>query len=252
MIKLDKEAQVYHIFEAISGKYDMMNNLISLFLHKSWRRHLIKKLNMLKGSSVIDLCCGTGDLTLALAKEVGPYGIVYGVDFSECMLNRARGKLVLPESAQLKLLHGNIKSLPFSDSYFDYATLGFGLRNVSGPIGDTLMEIQRVLKPGGKLALLETSRPSLPLPRYIHSLYMRYFVPSLGYIFVGRFKEYRWLQESTWNFPEKDELEDIFRKGGFEDITATGFLYGVVTMYLMNKGDPLSNGKDITCNERDD
>ena len=234
MVNINKEAHVHDIFENISEKYDMMNNIISLFQHKSWRRNVIKKMGIDKGSIVIDLCCGTGEWTLDLARKVGPDGTVYGMDFSKCMLNRAREKLVFSGLNQVKLLDGNIKSLPFAESYFDYAILGFGLRNVSGTT-DALAEIHRVLKPGGKLACLETSRPSSPLFRYLLFLYMRYLIPFLGFVIVGRFKEYRWLQESTWKFPKKDELVGIFRKGGFGDITVTEFLYGVVTVYLMVK-----------------
>ena len=233
--QLNKETKVHHIFEVISGKYDLMNNVISLFLHKKWRRNALEEIRMEKGSRVIDLCCGTGVWTVDLAHQVGREGMVYGIDFSKAMLNLAGEKLFFSGLDNVSLLYGNIKSIPFAEGFFDYATLGFGLRNVSGT-RVALSEIQRVLKPGGKLLCLETSKPSSPLLRHLYYLYLRYLVPFLGFVLAKRFKEFRYLQESTWLFPEKDELVLIFCEAGFEDITVTEFIYGVVTMYTMVKG----------------
>lgn len=233
--RLDKETKVHHIFEVIAGKYDLMNNVISIFLHKKWRRDALNKIGIEKGSRVIDLCCGTGVWTMDLAQQVGGDGTVYGIDFSMAMLNRAGEKLLAEGLENVNLLYGNIRNIPLAEGFFDYATLGFGLRNVSGT-RVALSEIHRVLKPGGKLLCLETSKPSLPLLRYLYYLYMRYLVPFLGFAFVKRFKEYRYLQESTWLFPEKAELVLLFHEAGFEDITVTEFLFGVVTMYTMVKG----------------
>jgi demethylmenaquinone methyltransferase / 2-methoxy-6-polyprenyl-1,4-benzoquinol methylase len=225
-----KEEQIHEVFESISERYDIMNSVISFTLHKYLRKDVIKRIGLVKGTKVIDLCCGTGQLTLSLAREISP-GKVYGIDFSESMLEKARGKKAKLNLKNVSFLHGNVKNLPFEDNYFHYATICFGLRNVSNYM-ETLKEIRRVLKPGGKLICLETSRPSLPVFKQLYYLYMRYTVPCLGAIFTGKSREYLWLQESTWAFPDKKTLSEKFREAGFENIVVKQYLAGTAAMHM--------------------
>ncbi|MDO9534756.1 MAG: demethylmenaquinone methyltransferase [Bacillota bacterium] len=229
-MSISKEEQIHEVFESISERYDMMNSVISFCQHKVWRRDVIRRMELRKGTKAIDLCCGTGQWTLSLAREISP-GEVYGVDFSENMLEKAREKESKFNIKNVRFLYGNVKELPFEDNYFHYATICFGLRNVSNYM-ETLKESWRVLKPEGKLICLETSRPSLPVFKQFYYLYMRYIVPFLGGIFTGRSKEYLWLQESTWNFPDKKTLAEQFRESGFENIVIKQYLGGVVAMHM--------------------
>lgn len=225
-----KEEEVHEVFESISEGYDIMNLVISFCLHKSWRKDVIKRIGLRKGTKVIDLCCGTGLWTLSLAREISP-GEAYGVDFSKNMLEKAREKEAKFNVKNVKFLYGNVRNLPFEDNSFHYATICFGLRNVSNYM-ETLKESRRVLKPGGKLVCLETSRPSLPVFKQLYFFYMRYIVPCLGGLFTGRYKEYLWLQESTWGFSDKKELAEQFMEAGFENIVIKQYLGGVAAMHL--------------------
>jgi len=229
-LSLLKEEQIHEVFESISDRYDMMNWIISFCLHKAWRKDVIRRIGLKRGTKAVDLCCGTGQWTFSLAREISP-GEVYGVDFSENMLEKAREKETALNIKNVSFMSGNVKNLPFEDNYFDYATICFGLRNVCNYM-ETLKESRRVLKPGGKLVCLETSRPSLPVFKQLYYLYMRYIVPFLGGLFTGRAKEYLWLQESTWNFPDKKTLSEQFREAGFDNIVIKQYLGGAVAMHM--------------------
>lgn len=227
----EQEKKTRQLFESISERYDLMNSLISFFMHNNWRKDLIKTLNLEKKAKVIDLCCGTGELTLSIAEEISPVGEVYGLDFSEKMLEKAKIKQIKSHINNVTFICGNVRDLPFENESFHYATICFGLRNVSN-YTDALKEARRVLKPGGKLACLETSRPSIPVFKELYYLYMRYAVPYLGRLFTGNPQGYLWLQESTWNFPDNKSLATIFKEAGFENIIIKQYLGGVIAMHL--------------------
>lgn len=226
-----EEEKIRQLFESISERYDLVNSLISFFLHNSWRRDLIKTLNLEKGAKVIDLCCGTGELTLSIAEEINPGGEVYGLDFSEKMLEKATIKQIKSHVHNVNFICGNVRDLPFANESFHYATICFGLRNVSY-YADALKEARRVLKPGGKLACLETSRPSIPVFKELYYLYMRYVVPYLGGLFTGNREGYLWLQESTWSFPDNKSLAAILEETGFKTLLIKQYLGGVAAMHL--------------------
>ncbi|NLX90844.1 MAG: demethylmenaquinone methyltransferase [Firmicutes bacterium] len=253
-----KEEKNRQLFESISERYDLVNSLISFFLHNSWRKDLIKTLKPKKGTRVIDLCCGTGELTLSMAQEISPGGEVYGLDFSEKMLEKAKIKQIKSHVDNVTFLCGNVRDLPFEDESFHYATICFGLRNVSN-YADALKEVRRVLKPGGILACLETSRPSIPVFKELYYLYMRYAVPYLGGLLTGNAAGYLWLQESTWAFPDYKALMAIFKEAGFENIFTKPYLGGVTAMHLVTKPQkkatiPLFSGKgdEVACKKRKD
>lgn len=125
-----KEERVHDVFESISGKYDFMNSVISFQRHKAWRRDTMRRMRVQKGQMALDVCCGTADWTIALAKAVGPEGAIYGLDFSQNMLQIGREKVQARNLRHVRLIHGNAMELPFADNSFDHVTIGFGLRNV--------------------------------------------------------------------------------------------------------------------------
>ncbi len=229
-----EEGDVRKIFEKISGKYDLANELISFFQHKKWRKDALERLAIKKGANALDLCCGTGDWTIPIAREIGPQGKVYGIDFSGKMLERAGHKLKRSGLKNVVLLNGNVKMLPFDDGRFDYATIGFGLRNVSN-YEQVLEEVKRVLKGGGKIAVLETSKPSMPFMMPFYLYYLRFFVPLLGALLAGSFKEYYWLYKSTMAFPDKEALAEMLVEAGFSNVHYRSYWGGVAAAHYGTK-----------------
>ncbi|MCL2337639.1 MAG: demethylmenaquinone methyltransferase [Firmicutes bacterium] len=226
-----KEKLVHEVFEAISEKYDFMNSVISFRRHIAWRRDTMGYMDVKPGQSALDVCCGTGDWTIALAEAVGAGGLVCGLDFSAKMLKVADGKIKALRLDQVELLQGNAMALPFGADTFDWATIGFGLRNVPDYL-QVLREMRRVVKPGGKVVCLETSQPTIPLFRQFYYAYFRYLMPVLGKIFARSYKEYAWLQESAGNFPGRRELAAIFYAAGLEDVQVRAYTGGVAAMHM--------------------
>jgi demethylmenaquinone methyltransferase / 2-methoxy-6-polyprenyl-1,4-benzoquinol methylase len=229
-----KEERVHHVFEKIYGKYDKMNSIISFQRHKSWRKDVMRRMNMAEGSQVLDVCSGTGDWAIASAATVGPSGKVIGLDFSENMLSIAKEKKEDLQLSQLELLHGNAMELPFEDNSFDYVTIGFGLRNVPDYV-TVLKEMYRVVKPGGKVVCLETSQPSLIGFRQLYYLYFRFIMPLLGRMMAKSYKEYAWLHESAKDFPDKEKLEQLFHQAGFSRVEVKSYTGGVAAMHMGHK-----------------
>ncbi|MEB1806849.1 MAG: demethylmenaquinone methyltransferase [Bacillaceae bacterium] len=226
-----KEQRVHQVFESIYKKYDMMNSVISFQRHKAWRKDTMKIMQVKEGSQALDVCCGTADWTMAMAEAVGPKGKVYGLDFSKNMLTIGEKKVKDAKLSQVELLHGNAMELPFEDNQFDYVTIGFGLRNV--PDYMTVMkEMHRVLKPGGKVVCLETSQPTLIGFKQLYLFYFKFIMPIFGKLFAKSYDEYSWLQESTLNFPGKEELANMFREAGFKDVQVKSYSGGVCAMHL--------------------
>jgi len=212
-----KEEKVFNVFESISEKYDKMNSIISFRQHVRWRKDTMKRMQVERGKRALDLCCGTCDWTIALAKAVGEEGKVIGVDFSKNMLKVGEAKLKRENIQNVELVQGNVMELPFPDQSFDYVTIGFGLRNVSDYY-QVLKEMYRVLKPGGLVACLDTSQPTIFGFRQIYYFYFSYIMPLFGKIFAKSHKEYLWLQESAKHFPDAKELKKLFEKAGFKNV----------------------------------
>ncbi|EUJ19635.1 ubiquinone/menaquinone biosynthesis methyltransferase [Listeria aquatica FSL S10-1188] len=198
----------------ISSDYDRMNSVISFKLHVHWRNETIELMRMKKGASVLDVCCGTADWTILSAEEVGPSGVVTGLDFSSNMLQVGEAKVAKSGLQNIELMQGNAMELPFADNSFDYVTIGFGLRNVPDYLA-VLKEMYRVLKPGGQAVCLDTSQPNIPVWRPFFNTYFRYIMPLFGKIFAKSYDEYSWLQESTRHFPGMRALSDLFYQAGF-------------------------------------
>jgi demethylmenaquinone methyltransferase/2-methoxy-6-polyprenyl-1,4-benzoquinol methylase len=199
-------AGVESMFDRIAPVYDVMNRVMTAGLDQRWRRRAVEA-SVRRGDRVLDACCGTGDLAVAAARAGGT---VVGLDFSERMLERARRK-----SADIEWVRGDVLHLPFADGSFDAATIGFGVRNVAD-LERALHELRRVLRPGGRLAILEITRPRGVLKPFF-SLWFDRIVPLFGKVLPGG-KAYTYLPASVKRFPGAEELVAALERSGFADV----------------------------------
>ncbi|XOK63891.1 demethylmenaquinone methyltransferase [Paenibacillus elgii] len=241
-MKSTKEQFVHSVFESIAPKYDLMNDILSFRRHKAWRNFTMKKMDVKPGATAIDLCCGTGDWTISLAKASGSGNIV-GLDFSQNMLDVGEEKVKrLGMDKQIKLVQGNAMALPFEDNSFDYATIGFALRNVPDLV-KVIEEMQRVVKPGGMVVSLELSKPTWKPFKAIYFFYFQKVLPLLGKLIVKRYEQYKWLPESLKNFPDHKELADIFRKTGLTRVEAYPLTGGIAALHIGIKPQAANGSK---------
>ncbi|MGP4041341.1 demethylmenaquinone methyltransferase [Gracilibacillus sp. D59] len=236
MTKQSKEEKVHQVFEKIYNNYDFMNSIISFQKHKKWRNDVMKRMQVQSGSRALDICCGTGDWTFALSEAVGENGEVIGLDFSQNMLSVARERQADPDHSfnNVQFIHGNAMDLPFEDNYFDYVTIGFGLRNVPDYL-QTLKEMHRVVKPGGKVVCLETSQPTGVVFRKLYYFYFKNIMPLFGKIFAKSYQEYVWLHESAKDFPGKEALKSLFEDAGLVKVQYKSYTGGVAAVHLGEK-----------------
>ena len=206
----ERSQEIQGIFDNISSNYDRLNDWFSLGQHRIWKLMSVKWIEPQLGNSCIDLCCGSGDLTRLLAQRVGSQGKVYGVDFSPQMLARARQQTSEP---QIHWLEADVLDLPFAESTFDGATMGYGLRNVLD-ISKSLEEIYRVLKPGAKAAILDFHLPSPQFLQQFQKWYLETIVVPLASQ-MGLEQEYGYIWPSIERFPRGPEQKSLARKVGF-------------------------------------
>ncbi|OWR29188.1 bifunctional demethylmenaquinone methyltransferase/2-methoxy-6-polyprenyl-1,4-benzoquinol methylase [Saccharibacillus sp. O23] len=226
-----KEEYVHDVFQQIAPKYDRMNNIISFNRHKAWRKFAMRKMAVSPGDSAIDLCCGTCDWTISLA-EASRGGAVTGLDFSQAMLDVGRQKLkVAPYGDRITLVQGNAMELPYADNSFDYATIGFGLRNVPDLV-QVLNEMRRVVKPGGMVVCLEVSKPTTQPFKGLYYFYFDRILPLFGKLFAKSYEQYKWLPESLKPFPGRKELADIFRQVGLQQVEDYPLTGGVAALHI--------------------
>lgn len=226
---------VQGLFDTIAPNYDRMNNIISLGTHRHWRRQTMAQIQLRPTDHVLDLCCGTGDWTIALAHELTATDSVIGLDFSAPMLKIAQQKVQRAGVAdQVWLRRGNAMQLPFHDDQFDVVTIGFGLRNLPDK-AQGLAEIYRVLKPGGKLVCLETSQPDQPLIKPVWQWYFTQVVPWFGRLFAHQYQEYSYLQETTRHFVSYRQLVTLFQQAGFKQVHYQRFNFGAAAAHFGTK-----------------
>lgn len=230
-----KQRKVHAVFENIAPKYDFMNSVISFRRHKAWRKYTMRKMNVQEGQTSLDLCCGTCDWTIALAKA-SKTGKTIGLDFSRNMLDIGQAKIDKEGlNDQITLVQGNAMSLPFEDNSFDYVTIGFGLRNVPD-YEQVLREMHRVVKPGGLVVCLEMSKPTWQPFKSIYYFYFEKLMPWISKILVKKYEEYSWLPESLKTFPDMQALAEMFRGVGLRDVKAHAFFGGVAALHIGTKG----------------
>lgn len=234
-IQSSKEQHVHAVFESIAHQYDRMNDILSFRRHKAWRRFAMDKMNIREGESAVDLCCGTCDWTISLARASGT-GRIVGLDFSENMLRFGREKVAREGlEGKIELVYGNAMDLPFPDNSFDHATIGFGLRNVPDYLR-VLKEMRRVVKPGGKVVCLELSKPVWQPFKSIYYFYFRRLLPLIAKWLAKRYEQYKWLPESLADFPDHRELAGLFREAGLTDVEAHPLSGGIAALHIGVKG----------------
>lgn len=226
-----KSEKVHSVFEKIYKRYDRMNSIISFQRHKAWRKDVMKRMNVKEGSTCLDVCCGTGDWTIALSEAVGHNGSVYGLDFSENMLSVGKEKVEQQGIHNITLQHGDAMNLPYDDHQFDYVTIGFGLRNTPD-YNQVISEMFRVTKPNGIVVCLDTSQPTLPIYKQLYFFYFEHIMPLFGKLFAKSYDEYSWLYESTKNFPGKQKLAQMFKQAGFQSVKVKSYALGAAAMHL--------------------
>ncbi len=231
MDQKQKEERVHDVFEKIHDNYDSMNSIISFQRHIAWRKDVMQKMDVKKGAAALDVCCGTGDWTIAMADAVGETGSAIGLDFSKNMLSNAIVKKDTLQMKQLEFVHGNAMELPYPDESFDYVTIGFGLRNVPDYM-TVLKELYRVVKKDGIVVCLETSQPKLPVFRQLYYFYFKFIMPIFGKLFAKSYKEYAWLHESAKDFPDKGTLKKMFLEAGFSKVEVKSYTLGVAAMHM--------------------
>ena len=233
---LDKgEARIQRMFDGIAPWYDFLNHLLSLNIDKLWRRRTTRLVPPGPASAgpVLDLCTGTGDLALAYDRAAKGAVTVVGADFSPEMLALARRKSFKAGAAErVTFVQADAQALPFPDGTFQLVTVAFGLRNVTDP-DRGLAEMVRVAKPGGRVAVLEFSRPRNRLFAGGYTFYFRHVLPRVGQLLTGSTENaYRYLPESVLRFPDYEALAARLRAAGLVDVTFRPFTFGVATLYV--------------------
>ena len=221
--------QIRGMFDRIAGVYDLMNSAMTAGLHHRWRERAADRAELEPGDSALDACCGTGDLAFELARRVGPEGRVIGSDFSERMLDLARTKAGEREAANVRFEWGDALELPYDAGTFDAVTVGFGVRNLAD-LDRGVAELVRVLKPGGRLVILEITNPRRPPLSTFFGLWFDRIVPVLGTL-AGDRDAYTYLPESVKRFPPPEGLAMIMDRAGLEGIRYTVLAGGIIAIH---------------------
>ncbi len=225
----EKAKHVRSVFDSVAPKYDVMNDLMSAGLHRIWKRYTITVANPQPGQQVLDIAGGTGDLSRAFARRVGPTGRVVHTDINEAMLREGRNRL-LDEGLVLPTMVCDAEKLPFADNSFDLVSVAFGLRNMTHK-EQALSEMRRVLKPGGKLLVLEFSRVAKPLEK-AYDWYSFKVLPKLGQMVAGDAHSYQYLAESIRMHPGQEQLRQLMKSVGFGHVDVHNLSAGVVALHV--------------------
>jgi demethylmenaquinone methyltransferase/2-methoxy-6-polyprenyl-1,4-benzoquinol methylase len=218
------------MFATIASRYDLLNHLLSGNIDKRWRRLVAQELNPILAryeASVLDVACGTGDLSLTFSKSSAAQ--IFAVDFCRPMLQIAAAKAA-SVNASLPLIEGDALELPFADKTFDAVTIAFGLRNLAS-VAAGLQELRRVLKPSGTLAVLEFSQPRARLLRSVFRVYFTTLLPLLGGLVSGSRSAYQYLPESVSRFPNQQELAEMMRQAGLGEVTFQNLTGGIAALH---------------------
>ncbi|MBI2727295.1 MAG: bifunctional demethylmenaquinone methyltransferase/2-methoxy-6-polyprenyl-1,4-benzoquinol methylase UbiE [Polaromonas sp.] len=225
----EKAGRVRSVFDSVAPKYDVMNDLMSMGLHRAWKAYTVLVANVKDGQYVLDIAGGTGDLAMAFAPKVGVNGKVVHTDINEAMLREGRNRL-LDAGISVPTLVCDAEHLPFPDAHFDLVTVAFGLRNMTHKDA-ALLEMNRVLKPGGKLLVLEFSKVAKPLTK-IYDWYSFKVLPKIGKLVANDDSSYRYLAESIRMHPDQDELKAMMLKGGFGHVDYHNMSGGIVALHV--------------------
>ncbi|MFO6299775.1 bifunctional demethylmenaquinone methyltransferase/2-methoxy-6-polyprenyl-1,4-benzoquinol methylase UbiE [Rahnella selenatireducens] len=229
--KDEKQEMVAEVFHSVAAKYDLMNDLMSFGIHRIWKRFTIDCSGVRQGQRVLDLAGGTGDLTAKFSRLVGEKGEVVLADINDSMLKMGREKLRnLGIVGNVNYVQANAEALPFPDNYFDCITISFGLRNVTEK-EKALRSMFRVLKPGGRLLVLEFSKPLLKPLSKAYDTYSFHILPRIGELVAQDAESYRYLAESIRMHPDQETLKGMMADAGFENVTYHNLTGGIVALH---------------------
>jgi demethylmenaquinone methyltransferase/2-methoxy-6-polyprenyl-1,4-benzoquinol methylase len=227
-----KKARVRSVFDSVAPRYDLMNDVMSGGLHRLWKRFALTQTGLKPGHSALDVAAGSGDLAAGLARQVGPSGRVAAADVNLRMLTVGRNRLLdAGVAGNVAYVAADAEALPFASRSFHAVTIGFGLRNVTDKRA-ALAEMFRVLKPGGRLLVLEFSKLRLPQLVPLYDLYSFQVLPRLGRLLAGDAESYRYLAESIRRHPGQDALLELMRGRGFERCTCHNLSAGIVALHV--------------------
>ncbi len=219
------------VFDSVADRYDVMNDLMSLGVHRLWKQYFVARSNIRPGDRVLDLAGGTGDIAALVSRRVGSRGQVVLSDINQAMLNRGRSRLAdRGISVNVVPALADAEHLPFAAESFDVVTMAFGLRNVTDQRA-ALRECHRVLRPGGRLLVLEFSRVRAEGLRRLYDAYSFALLPALGRLVAGDSDSYRYLAESIRRHPGQEELADMMRQSGFSDASFQNLSSGIVAIH---------------------
>ncbi|QIL81408.1 bifunctional demethylmenaquinone methyltransferase/2-methoxy-6-polyprenyl-1,4-benzoquinol methylase UbiE [Diaphorobacter sp. HDW4A] len=225
----EKARHVRGVFDSVASKYDVMNDLMSGGLHRAWKAYTVMVANLKEGNRVLDIAGGTGDLGIAFSKKVGASGTVIHTDINEAMLRVGRDRLI-NKGIVLPTLVCDAEKLPFPDNHFDMVSVAFGLRNMTHK-DEALKEMNRVLKPRGRLLVLEFSRIAKPLEK-AYDWYSFSVLPRIGSMVAGDAESYRYLAESIRMHPGQEELKTLMKQSGFGHVDYHNMTGGIVALHV--------------------
>ncbi len=224
--------QVHQMFNDIAPRYDFLNRLLSCGRDRYWRKRAVARLAPQTGERFLDIATGTADVALEIARNSPERAVqVVGMDFSESMLDRARQKIdSLGMAGTIQLETGSAECLPFEDNSFDGTTTAFGVRNFSDVV-QSLREMHRVLKPGGRCVILEFSLPRNPVLNFVYRAYFEILLPRVGRLLSRHRSAYTYLPESVAAFPVRNKFSELMQKAGFADVSYGELTFGIVILY---------------------
>jgi demethylmenaquinone methyltransferase/2-methoxy-6-polyprenyl-1,4-benzoquinol methylase len=223
------------MFSSIAPRYDLLNSILSFGLHKRWKKRAVREAGLKEGNSALDLCSGTGDIAIYLAKKVGPKGRVVALDFSTEMLKLAQKKSSRERVGEvIDFQTGDATQLKLPNDSFDAITIGFGIRNID-KIERAFGEMYRVLKPGGRVICLELSQPTSALVRRLYDFYSFQIIPRIGGLISKNFDAYYYLPSSIREFPDQNGLKSLMERSGFKNTRFTNLTFGIVSLHIGEK-----------------
>ncbi len=227
----EKAGKVAQVFHSVAARYDIMNDLMSGGVHRLWKRYTIEMSGVRPGNSVLDIAGGTGDLAAKFSRLVGDSGLVVLADINESMMRVGRDKLLdLGIASNVRFIQADAQQLPFADNSFDCITIAFGLRNVTDK-DMALSAMHRALRPGGRLLVLEFSKPASPLLEKVYDTYSFAILPRLGQVVANDPDSYRYLAESIRMHPDQETLKSMMQQAGFANCQYQNLTGGIVALH---------------------
>ena len=228
----DKSHRVGAVFDSVAHRYDLMNDIMSFGMHRAWKKFTLSKTALRPGDFALDVAAGSGDLSKGMARQVGSNGLVVVTDINSSMLHKGRDSLTDAGFAKnVAYAQADAEKLPFESNKFNCVTIGFGLRNVTNKLA-ALADMYRVLKPGGRLLILEFSKPKISFLNSIYDLYRFQVLPRLGGLITNDSDSYRYLAESIRMHPDQNALKELMISEGFERCEYHNLSAGIVALHL--------------------